>query len=112
MPFSRMSLLIVESDIGLPVTEGNTRFERSLSSIDWMRVALAPLDNGTRCARCTFIRSSGIAHTSVSRSISSHVAPRTSPERQAVSIRNSNASTVARYAPLACTLASASVTSP
>ena len=108
IPFSQTTLLMVESDSGRSVTDGNTRFERSLSSSAWTRIALAPLDSGTRCARYTFIRSPGIAHTSFSRSISSHVASRTSPERQAVNTRNSNASTVAQYASLARTLVSES----
>ena len=45
------------------------------------------------------MRSAGIVHTAPSRSICSHRALRTSPERAAVSTRNSNASMVPRQAP-------------
>ena len=53
-------------------------------------------ESGTRCSLPAFMRSAGIVHTAPSRSICSHRALRTSPERAAVSTRNSNASIVPR----------------
>ena len=49
------------------------------------------VQRGMRCSRFPFMRSAGTVHVAPSRSISSQVALRTSPERAAVSTRNSNA---------------------
>ena len=51
--------------------------------------------SGTRCSRFAFIRAGEIVHTASAASISSHVASGTSPDRAAVSTRNSNASLTA-----------------
>ena len=46
--------------------------------------------------RVAFMRGAGTVHTAASRSTSAHRAPRTSPERAAVSTRNSNAKALAQ----------------
>ena len=48
-------------------------------------------DSGTLCSRLDFIRPAGMVHTRVARSISDHLAPSTSLDRQAVRIVNSSA---------------------
>ncbi len=55
------------------------------------RSASAPDESGTRCGRPAFIRSPGTTHRAAGRSISDHLAPRTSPERAAVRMVNSSA---------------------
>ena len=46
--------------------------------------------------RVAFMRGAGTVHTAAARSTSAHRAPRTSPERAAVSTRNSNAKALAQ----------------
>lgn len=45
----------------------------------------AESESGTRCSAAAFILDAGMRHSRDSRSTSSHVAPRASPDRQAVS---------------------------
>ena len=54
----------------------------------WMdlRIDKAGLESGTRCSCRIFIRSAGITHVALFRSISCHVACAASPYRQAVNI--------------------------
>jgi hypothetical protein len=52
---------------------------------------MASFDKGTRCSFSAFIRSLGIIQTLFLKSISCHLAPKISPERQAVKIANSRA---------------------
>ena len=66
---------------------------------------------GTRCCLPVFMRSPGMVQVAVSRSISSHRAPRTSALRQAVSTRNASASWVPGLELDARTFASAAATS-
>ena len=47
--------------------------------------------SGTTCSRLAFIREAAMVHRPDSRSISSHVAPRTSPDLAAVRIANASA---------------------
>ena len=58
------------------------------------------------------MRTAGMVHTAASRSISSHVARRTSPDRAAVSTKSSNASLVVTRAWEVRTVARASATAP
>jgi hypothetical protein len=51
----------------------------------------AGFDKGTRCSRPDFIRAAGIVQSAFFKSTSDQVAPRTSPERAAVSTANSSA---------------------
>ncbi len=55
------------------------------------RAVMLELHRGTRCWTPAFMRSAGIVHIRVLKLISSQVAPRTSPERAAVNIRNKRA---------------------
>ena len=48
-------------------------------------------DSGTLCSRLDFIRPAGMVHTQVARSISDHLAPSTSLDRQAVRLVNRRA---------------------
>jgi hypothetical protein len=50
--------------------------------------------NGTRCSRPAFILLAGTVQILFFRSISDHRAPKTSPDRAAVRMQNSRASTV------------------
>ena len=59
------------------------------------RIASARPHSGTRWSRFIFIRVAGMVHTWSAVSISSHAASRTSPDRAAVSTKNSNASVTA-----------------
>ena len=106
------SLVNVMSDSGLPrrLLE-NTSPESSRSRRASRTIANARSVNGTRCSRPAFIRDPGIVHMRASASISSIVAPRTSPERAAVRTRNSKASLVAMNAPEARTASTAARTS-
>ena len=54
-------------------------------------ISKAALLRGTRCWRFAFIRDAGTVHTDWSKSISDHSAPRTSPLRAAVRIKNLSA---------------------
>ena len=74
------------------------------------RTATARPDSGTRCSSFAFIRAGGTVQVAAASSTSSQRAPRISPERQAVSTRNSKASAVARWARDARTRARASPT--
>ena len=81
---------------------GNTSPDPSFSSTAAASTSSARFDSGTRCSRFAFMRSASTVHVAPSRSISSQLALRTSPERDAVSIRNSSASfddSLARAAP-------------
>ena len=83
------------SDAGLPVRlAGNTKPWPPVSSITMSSMVTAPVDSGTRWGRRAFIRAAGISHTNDFKSTSLQSAPLTSPERLAVSTRNSNASFV------------------
>ena len=85
--------------IGLALRMGNTsRRGPSPSVRAASRISSARPQSGTRCSRFAFIRAAEIVHTARAASISSHVASRTSPDRAAVSTRNSNASLTAGYA--------------
>ena len=55
-------------------------------------------DSGTRWAVFVLVRSGGIVHTAPSMSNSDHSAPRTSPERAAVRVRNSRPNLAAALA--------------
>ena len=76
------------------------------------RISIARPESGTRCSRFDFMRLAGIIQTLAGRSVSSHLAPRTSPDRAAVSTRNSNASLTAGVAPEPHILPIAPATSP
>ena len=69
------------------------------------------MERGTRCSLRIFIRAAGIVQRAFSKSISSQVAPGTSPDRAAVSARNLNASFVERKEELASTASIAAETS-
>ena len=75
-----------------PRADGNTNSDRGACALAPARISRARPDSGTRCSRRLFIRSAGIVHTPSSKSNSFQRAPRTSPDRQAVSTRNSNPS--------------------
>ena len=62
---------------------GRRRASRAAS-----RISAARSHSGTRCSRLDFMRTAGTVHTLAGRSISAHRAPRTSPERAAVSDSN------------------------
>ena len=94
MPNSLIILDIVESDIARPVALGKIRSDPSAKSRASSRTASAASDSGTRCSRPAFMRSAGTVHVADARSTSSHRACRASPDREAVSIKNSNASLV------------------
>jgi hypothetical protein len=70
-----------------PVMPGKTKSSEATSFIRF-RIASAGSDSGTRCCLPAFMRSAGTVHTAALTSISSHRAPRTSPERAAVRMRN------------------------
>ncbi len=110
MPCSRISFESVASDRALPVTLGKINPTPPASS----RVSASTLNarslSGTLCYRPVLARIAGTVQ--VSPSISSHCASRTSPDRAAVKSKNSNARTVARYAPDAHTVSIATATSP
>ena len=67
--------------------------------------------SGTRWSRFIFIRAAERVHTWSVVSISSHAAKRTSPERAAVSTKNSNANLSAGFSRDARTVATAAATS-
>ena len=71
---------------------GNTSPDSSLNPAASASTSSARFESGTRCSRFAFMRSAGTVHVAPARSISSQVALRTSPERAAVSTRNSSAS--------------------
>ena len=73
----------------------------STSGVDSSSAMAAEL-SGTRCSRPPFMRAAGTIHVLDAKSISGHLARRTSPDRAAVRIANSRA-----RAPLPSTLASA-----
>ena len=84
--------------ISPPDLEGNTKPDPPLWARASSSTSAAPPARGTRCSRPAFIRSPGIVHKRVSRLISSHRTPRTSPERTAVSVANSAARRTVGYA--------------
>ena len=84
----------VISDFMRPVAEGKTSPSPRPSSRASASTSSALSESGTLCSRLDFMRAAGTVHVRASRSISSHRAPRTSPERAAVSTRNSKASRV------------------
>ena len=96
---------------GRPDGDWNTRSPPSPSRRASSSAATARADSGTQCSRPAFVRFPGTVHTAPSRSISVQRASRTSPLRQAVSTRSSNASTVPRHASQRRTRASAARTS-
>ena len=98
MRFSRTSLEIVESDSGFAVGDGNTSPVASVRSAALLMILRADLLRGTRCGRPVLVRSPGISHVSVVRSIWFHVAFRTSPLLVAVKVRILNAAMVAQWA--------------
>ena len=69
-----------------PISNTLSPFRRSAANR-----STACSDSGTLCSRLDFIRSAGMVHTRVARSISDHLAPSTSLDRQAVRIVNSSA---------------------
>jgi hypothetical protein len=71
-------------------SEGKTNSLTRMRPMSSSNLAAASL-NGTRCSRPAFMRAAGIVHTREPRSISSHVAPRTSFVRQPVRIANASA---------------------
>ncbi len=73
------------------------------------RISNTRRDSGTRCSRFALVRMPGTVHTWSAVSISSYRAPRTSPDRAAVSTRNSNASLTAGNAFDARTFATAEI---
>ena len=75
-------------------------------------ISIAAFESGTRCSRPAFILKAGTVHVRTSKSISDHVASRTSPERAAVNTRNSNASFAASLLLHSRTAAIALATSP
>ena len=91
-PFHISSLDIAVTPSGFPRTLGNTSLLPRPSTRASSRISTARRLSGTRCWRFTFVRGAGMVHTPSSRSISVHTALRTSPERVAVSTRNSKAS--------------------
>ena len=68
--------------------DGNTNPDPSSSGLTSRSSATASTDSGTRCIFSDFMRSAGIVQVAASKSISSQVAPRASPDRQAVSTTN------------------------
>ena len=98
IPNSRMSLETVPPWIARARCDGKIRPEPSAISRASRRTSSARADSGTRCSRLAFIRCAGIVHVAAAKSISSQLAYRTSPDRHAVSTRNSKASTAGRYA--------------
>ena len=83
-------------EIAFPLRIGNTSpLEPAPSVRAASRISSARPHSGTRCSRFAFIRAAEIVQTRPAMSISSHVASRTSPDRAAVSTRNSNASLIA-----------------
>ena len=99
--------------IGLPPWLGNTSgLSPSPNPRAASRISIARRHSGIRCSRLDFIRLAGTVHNRAGRSISAHRAPRTSPDRAAVSTRNSNARLTAGVAPDACIFRIAPATSP
>ena len=94
MPRYRKSFDSVESESIFPVTDGKMKPLGSAYSPALSRTASAAPLSGTRCSRPFFILAAGTVQVAESRSTSSQRAPRTSPERQAVKVRNSMASFV------------------
>ena len=66
--------------------DGDISHQITLASA--VNTAIAGAVSGTVCSLRPFMRSGGIVHTLAFRSISSHVMPRASPDRAAVSIKN------------------------
>ncbi len=96
---------------GRPRAVGNTRGPPGPRARASPSNSTARRHSGTRCSRLAFMRDAGIAHTPAAASTSRHSAPRTSPERPAVSTRNSNASFTTARAPEPRTAATAAATS-
>ena len=97
-------------DIGFALLMGNTSDLPSPSVRVASRISSARPHSRTRCSRFAFMRGAGMVHTRSSMSISSHRAPRTSPERAVVSTRNSNTSLTIGRADEARTAATAAAT--
>ena len=101
---SRITLVIVISDIGLPAyLPENIRLEPSILG-NAANSASTGLASGTRCGLLAFIRSAGMCHVLVAKSISSHVASRASPDLHAVITTNSK-----HRAPVPVTLCNAAM---
>jgi len=92
MPRLLISFASAHEGISPPLLDGNTRPDPVLCPRASANTSTARPERGTLCWRPAFIRSPGIVHKPVSRSISSHTAPLTSPERTAVTTANSAAS--------------------
>ena len=88
---SRNSCESAASCKGRPTWAGKTNDEPGEWVRDCSSTPSAAPDSGTRCSTGTFIRSAGTVHVDAARSNSAQEAPRTSPERAAVRIRNSSA---------------------
>ena len=82
MPSSLVNLGSVTVESGFPRRLRNTRPVPSLRLCTSCKIASARPESGTRCSRFAFMRAAGMAQTPASRSISSHVARRTSPDRR------------------------------
>ena len=95
IPSRRSRTVKVMGDASLPLrAEGNTRPSPSPKRDASPSISIALPDSGTRWGRLAFIRVAGISQVVSAQLISPHSAPRTSPDRLAVSIRNSKASLV------------------
>lgn len=76
-----------EKGVFIRMMEGLSASAERKTVRNWLHRSMmrsAGFDNGTTCSRCAFMRSLGIIHSAFSTSISVHAAPRTSPERAAV----------------------------
>lgn len=87
----RRSIAYAMLDIGrLGFCPGNTNLDTELfCKLD--TISKARGDNGTLCSFPAFMRGAGTVHTRALKSISLHMASRTSPDREAVKMRNSKA---------------------
>ena len=112
IPWSRTSFESARSASAFPRWLGNASPAPPPSRRASRRSSTARPLSGTRCSRSAFMRAPGIVQTAVSGSISFQVAKRTSPERAAVSTRNSNASIAPGHAGALRTAATAAATSP
>ena len=112
MPSSLANFDSVTVESGFPRRLRNTRPVPLLSLGTSCRIASARPESGTWRSRFAFMRAAGMVQTPASRSISSHVARRTSPDRAALSTRSSNARLVVTEAWEARTVARASATVP
>ena len=89
-PLSRRSFVNVMSLSVFPGLDGdgNTKSARLRSGRTDSSTSSAALESGARCSAPPFIRNAGMRHSWASKSISAQVAPRASPDRQAVNTTN------------------------